>query len=365
MDIRDLLDERLLNQRISSQVPASPEKVVSELGAVQAQDYPASLWAIGLRSKSAKSDVEAVAARGGIARSWLNRGTLHFARSSDIRWMLKLFSPRLVRTAEARDRHLGLTDQTVAKTRALFRKALQGGRRLTRTEMYQVMAKGGVPASNNLGYHMLYRAAWDGVICFGPHSGKEPTFVLADEWLTDSPLFDRDQAVTELAARYYSSHGPATVKDFVWWSGLTVSDAKAGVTKAGSKLRRVEFGDEIYYAPADRRRRRADRTVHLLPAFDEYLLGYSDRSAILGGAETQAWIRKAKVVVVYSNGIFLPTLVVDGVVAGVWKRSVTKDHVVIEVNGFQELDKGRMSEAREAAEDYGRFLKTDASLKVV
>ena len=229
MDAQGILERRLLNQGVSSSC-SDPEAVLRTLGAVQAQDYPAALWAIGLRCKPrTKSDVEAAVVERKIARTWLMRGTLHFAASTDVAWMLKLFSPRLVRTAGARDRHLGLSDEIVKKTGLLFRNALQGGRRLARSEMYRVLEKGGVPSSNNLGYHMLYRAAWDGLICFGPHLGKEPTFVLAEEWLPKPRPLAPEEALKEIAVRYLSGHGPATVKDCSWWSGLTVSDVRLGM----------------------------------------------------------------------------------------------------------------------------------------
>ncbi len=363
MDVHDLLNSRLLNQQISARGP-NPEAILKDLGAVQAQDYTAALWAVGLRCKScSKSDVEAAVAGRKIARTWLMRGTLHFAPSSDIKWMLRLFSPRLVRTAESRDRHLGLTDETVRKTRSLFRRALRGGKHLTRSAMYEVMERGGVPASNNLGYHMLYRAAWDGLICFGPHTGAEPTFVLADEWLPKQAPLGRKQALAEMVVRYFCSHGPATVKDFVWWSGLTVSDARLGIEKAHSKLREEIVDGTTYYVPRRPTGKAvAQRSVYLLPAFDEYLVGYADRSAILGAKETQKWIRDANVAVVHSNGIFLPTLVVEGTVAGVWKRANAKAGLTVTLLPFRKLTAEQMAEVREQVENYGRFFETAATL---
>lgn len=366
MDVQGILEHRLLNQYISSDARQEPESVLAHLGAVQAQDYPAALWAIGLRSKSGtRSDVEAAVTKRKIARTWLMRGTLHFASSSDVGWMLKLFSPRLVNTAIARDRHLGLSDETVKKTKSLFRRALQGGKRLSRTDMYRVMERGGVPATDNLGYHMLYRAAWDGLICFGPHSGKEPTFVLAEEWLSKSAPLDYERALTEIVIRYFSSHGPATIKDFVWWSGFRMSDARRGIEEASSKVREEVVGGVSYYTASGSPGGKAtQRSVHLLPAFDEYLLGYSDRSPTLRSEETQKWIRNAKVVVVHSNGIFLPTVVVDGVVAGIWKRINAKGKMVITLIPFRKLSAKQKAEVREEVESYARFFETSATLRI-
>lgn len=337
---------------------------MKDLGAAQAQDYMAALWAVGLRCKSyTKSDVEAAVLGRKIARTWLMRGTLHFAAASDIKWMLKLFSPRLVHTAEQRDRHLGLTDETVKKTRSLFRSALQGGKQLTRSTMYEVMERGGVPASNNLGYHMLYRAAWDGLICFGPRLGAEPTFVLADEWLPEQSSLDHERALGEIVGRYFCSHGPATVKDFVWWSGLAVSDARLGIENAHRKIKEETFNGATYYVPAHPTGRTTEqRSVYLLPAYDEYLVGYADRSAILGVEDARKRIHDAKASVVHSNGVFLPTLVVDGTVAGVWKRANTKAGVTITLSPFRRLAAKQMAEVREQVGDYGRFFGTVATL---
>ena len=363
MDVQGILERRLLNQHISSG-GRDPETVLRDLGAIQAQDYPAALWAVGVRCKTmTKSGVEAAVAAKKIARTWLVRGTLHFAASSDIAWMLKLVSPRLIHTAEARDQHLGLSDEMVRKVESLFRKALQGGRRLGRTEMYRVMEKGGVPASDNLGYHMLYRAAWDGLICFGPHAGREPTFVLAEEWLPRSAPLDHEEALAEVVSRYFCSRGPATVADCAWWSGLRVSDIRFGIEKASSRLREEVVDGSSFNIPRNPAGRATkEGSYHLLPAFDEYLLGYQDRSATLGSREAQKWIGNANVMVAHSNGIFLPTVVVDGTVAGVWKRVIAKKGIRVALTPFRKLNAGQMAEVRERVGAYGRFFETDAAL---
>lgn len=364
MDAQGILEQRLANQGISSS-GSYPEDILKRLGAMQAQDYPAALWAIGLRCKPlTRSDVEAAVVERKIARTWLMRGTLHFAPASDMAWMLKLFSPRLIRTAEARDRHLGLSDGTVKKTRSLFRRALGGGKSLTRSEMYQVMEKGGVPSSGNLGYHMLYRAAWDGLICFGPHSGKEPTFVLAEGWLPRQPPLSREEALGEIVARYFTGHGPATIRDFAWWSGLTVSDAKLGMERAAQMLKEEVVDGAVYYMPKRGTWKSVSgRSVHLLPAFDEYLLGYADRTAVMGSGGTKERARRATATVVHSNGVFLPILVVEGTVAGVWKRSSTRAGLAITLSPFRKLSAEQTAEVTGQVERYGRFFGTPAVLK--
>jgi Winged helix DNA-binding domain len=203
MENEDITSTRLSNQHINLDSTAkSPGDVLTSLGAMQAQDHPAALWAIGLRCENSttKRDVEEAIAKREISRTWLMRGTLHFASSHDIHWMLRLFAPRLLSTAISKDRHLGLGDGVIKRAEELFAKALRGNRQLTRDKMYKVLEKGGIHTTGMLGYHMLYRAAWDGVICFGAHEGKQPTFQLLDERIPSKRELSNAQALAELAS---------------------------------------------------------------------------------------------------------------------------------------------------------------------
>jgi hypothetical protein len=361
LEIGDITGSRLSNQHISPATRArSPEDVLSSLGAVQAQDYPAALWAIGLRCEDSptRADVEEAMARKKISRTWLMRGTLHFAPSPDIHWMLKLFAPRLINTAIARDRHLGLGDDVIRRAKDLFATALKREGQLTRDDMYKVLEKGGIQIEGNLGYHMLYRAAWDGLICFGAHEGKQPTFELLDKRVANVRKLSNRQALAELAKRYFTSHGPATIKDYVWWSGLTVSDAKAGIEGASPGLESVQLQEKTYYMAKNLPSRGGDDgRVHLLPAFDEYLVGYADRSAVLGGAEAQRMLKSGKVYFTTSNGIFLPVVVADGEVVGTWKRRAEKGRALVTIRPFVKLDEQRKNGATAAAEKFGDFLE--------
>jgi hypothetical protein len=365
MEKDDIASSRLSNQRISLNSSAkSPGDVLASLGAIQAQDYSASLWAIGLRCRDSttKSDVEEAIAKREISRTWLMRGTLHFALSHDINWMLRLFAPRLLNTALSRDRHLGLGDDAIKKAEDLFQKALKGNRQLTRDEMYKVLEKGGVEIAAGLGYHLLYRAAWDGILCFGAHEGKQPTFELLDERMAKRRELSTAQALAELASRYFTSHGPATIKDYVWWSGLKTSDAKIGIEGASPGLASEEMDGKTYYMARKQPKPDKDpRRVHLLPAFDEYLVGYSDRSAMLGNPGTQRMLRSGKIVFTHSNGIFLPVVVSEGEVVGTWKRRSEKDKVVVVIRPFVRLDEARAEEVREAAKRYADFLEVRIS----
>jgi len=359
MDRGDIARGRLSNQHINLNSSKSAEDVLTSLGAIQAQDYPAALWAVGLRcgGSTTKADVEEAIAKRKISRTWLMRGTLHFAASLDIDWMLALFAPRLVNTAISRDRNLGLGDDVVGKAEDLFARALKENKQLTRDEMYRVLEKGGVGIEGNLGYHMLYRAAWDGIICFGAHQGKQPTFELLHERIGSKRKLSSGDALVELASRYFTSHGPATIKDYAWWSGLKVSDAKAGIEGASSRLASEEIDGKTYFVGKNTPRPSShEKRVHLLPAYDEYLVGYSDRSAVLGNEDTQRMLRSGEILLTHSNGIFLPVVVANGEVVGTWKRRADKGKVVVTIRGFTKFDEDLVKGAKEAASRYADFL---------
>jgi hypothetical protein len=193
------------------------------------------------------------------------------------------------------------------------------------------------------------------VLCFGPRDGKQPTFVLLEEWVPPARSLEREEALAEIAKRYFAGHGPATLQDFVWWTGLKVSDARAALALAASHLERAGAGElwtgrEI---PAEN----GGSVVHLLPGFDEYLVGYRDRSAALAPDH-------APKIVPWSNGMFLPTLVVQGRIAGTWKRTIQKQAVTVTVSPFRLLKKTEARGLAAAAERYGRFLGLPAELTV-
>jgi hypothetical protein len=287
------------------------------------------LWAIGLRTKGAtEASVERALADRSIVRTWPLRGTLHFVAAEDVRWMLTHFAPRKIAQAAPRFRQLALDDRTVARSARLFVKALEGGGRLTRPDMYALLERAGIATANSRGLHILWRCAHDGLICFGPREGKQQTFVLLDEWVPRGRILSRDEALAELAQRYFTSHAPATLKDFTWWSGLSAADARAAAATCSGQARGRAGGA----AP----RILSPRAV-LLPPYDEYTVAYVDRSAALDPAHRA----------VARNAIFSPTILLDGRIAGTWSRTETSKDVRVSTRPFRAL---RAREAR-ALED--------------
>ena len=342
----DVARRRLHNQLITRHSFEKPGDVVRWMGAVQAQDYRGGLWAVGLRVPDAtEADVERAIAERNIVRTWPMRGTLHFVAPEDVRWMLELLTPRVVARSAGRHRQLGLDDATFSRSRRAVERALRDGRRLPRTAAYRALEAAGIATTGQRGIHILGWLAQKGVVCFGPREGKQQTFVLLDEWVPAARALERDEALGELAERYFASHGPATLQDFTWWSGLTVADARSGLGMVASQfLHEVVDGRTYWFsssAPAEKGAR-----AHLLPVYDEYTVAYKDRSAVLD----PAYARQT------GNGIFSPIVVIDGWVAGTWKRTLDKQAVTVVPDLFTPPSKTESRALAAAAERYGAFL---------
>ena len=356
--MEDIPARRLLAQRIAAPSEGSVTDLVSHLGAMQAQDYRSALWAIGLRiGGSTEATVEQAIADRQIVRTWPMRGTLHFVAAADAHWMLELLTPRVIAAAAKRAEQHGLDEPTFRRCRRICIDALTGGTALTRGDLFAKLEAAGVSTESQRGYHIVWRLAQERLICFGPHAGKQPTFVLLDEWVGSAPSRPRADALRELAERYFTSHGPATLQDFVRWAGLKITDARAGIQDA--ELSHATIDSVTYWMStrAVQQRKEPSRAAYLLPAFDEYLLGYGDRSAVLDDLH-------AGKIVPGNNGIFLPTVVVNGRVVGTWKRQPRGKAVVISVQPFAKLPKSSEPAIKAAAERYSAFVGKSVEVRI-
>ena len=260
----DIAALRLQNQCIQAPRFERPEDAVYWMGAMQAQDYNHGVWAVGLRTRAATlSGVERAVAAGKLLRTWPMRGTLHFVAAGDAKWMLSLSGERTLAAARGRHAQLGLDAAVFTRSQHLVTAALQGGKCLTRAQMMQVLEQGGVSTAGQRGIHILGQAAVSSLICFGPKEGKQQTFVLLDEFAPNSRTLPRGEALAELAGRYFASHGPATVRDFAWWAGLTLTDARAGLA-AVNGLSSISIDSTEYWLAADALR---PCQPHFLPAY--------------------------------------------------------------------------------------------------
>jgi hypothetical protein len=345
-----LAAQRLRQQRIGHNPFASAAETVRWFGAVQAQDYLGSLWAVGLRTRGAtETSIEQAISERRIVRTWPLRGTLHLVAAEDVRWMLDLCAPRtLARSTPRLKREYGIDSRTVASSRKVLSDALRGGNCLSRPELYRRLEGAGIATKASRGLHLLWWHAHEGLICVGPRAGKQQTFVLLEEWLPAAQPRSRDESLAELARRYFMSHGPATVQDFAWWSGLTMADAALALEMVAKELAAATVDDQTYWQAPDVGTTRAARGCHLLPAYDEYTVAYQDRSAIM----TSKVAARAD----SGHGIFFPPLVIDGQVAGTWSRVLKKDAVAITCRLFAPLDRRQQQALAAAARRYAKFL---------
>jgi len=340
-----LTHQRLHHQQISAPALTKAEEVVNWLGAVQAQDYLGSLWAIGLRMQQAtEASIEQAIAARTIVRTWPMRGTLHFVSPRNVRWMLNLLTPRVIARCAGLYKQAGLDKAIFAKSRKLFIKALEGGGQLSRNEMYEVLEQGNISTTDQRGLHIIGHLAQEGLLCLGTRKGKQQTFVLLDEWIPSPGILEREEALAELTQRYFASHGPATINDYAWWSGLTIADAKAGLEMVKSQFDFEVIEDTTYWMGQNRPAKIKSSGTHLLPAYDEYTVAYKDRSAVLNPVHEQ----------LARNGIFNPVIVSDGKVVGTWKRTINKSNIVIEAKHFD--TPAQSSLHQRAVENYAKFM---------
>ena len=340
--------------------PSGVADVVEWFGAMQAQDLASVLWSLGARLPryTEKQVIEALERREGL-RTWPMRGTVHLIPPADARWMLDLMGVRALAGAAQRRLALGLDEKTADRAVDVLRAALQGGKRLTRGACVAALTDAGVTTAGQAAYHLLWYASQRGVTCIAPNSGKEQTFVLLDEWATDPRRPDRDEALAIMAVRYFRGHGPTTRQDFAGWMGMTVTDVKRGIAAAGDALTSVRVDDvEMYLPPAllDAPRD-VEPGFRALPGFDEYLLGFKDRTLMVDDAHKQA-------IIPGGNGIFQATIVRSGRVIGTWKRTLApRNRVVVEVRPLVAFRAADRKKTETALAPFARYLERDLEVR--
>jgi hypothetical protein len=357
MTSKEISHLRLINQKIANTDFKSAGEIVSWMGAIQAQDFSMAKWAAGLRiQESTAEDIEASFDKGEIIRTHVMRPTWHLVAAGDIYWMLELTAPQIKAAMKSRHKELELTEPLVAKCFRIIEKALIKEHNMTREALVMEFDKAGFTGNNNRYAHILLKAEIEGLICSGPLKNNKPSYTLLSERVPVRKVLSKEESLAELAIRFFRSHGPATLKDFVWWSGLPVTDARKGLDAVKSGLFSEKTGLEEYWFANPSSNRSAKKTsIHLLPAYDEFLIGYRDRSASLPVLHNKATVS--------DNGIFYPIIVRNGKVIGLWKRVVKKDKIVIEINLFRSLNKSDLSRIRQKAKEFGYFLKKETEVK--
>lgn len=346
----DIAHYRLVNQQIVQTPFTKPQEVVAWMGAMQAQDYAMAKWAIGLRVPNATNQtIEHAIDRAEIIRTHILRPTWHFVSANDIRWMLDLTAPHLYKAAGSMFRQMELTDEIFfRKSNKIIEQVLQG-RQLTRQEIMVELQKSGITTNGLRAAHFMFKAELDAVVCNGSMRGKQFTYALLDERVPTSKTLHREEALATLAKRYFTSHGPATLQDFVWWSGLPVADARAGLASVKSMLNDEKIGQQEYwYSNSPILKNDRIHSIHLLPAFDEFMVSYKDRRTSLNPLHYDQTIT--------GNGIFKPIIVVNGKVTGIWKRTIKKEKVLLETLFFNPSEKIENEILNSAIKSYGEFL---------
>jgi hypothetical protein len=358
-DSIDIPRLRLYNQHISRPTFTRPEQVVAWLGAVQAQDFAAAKWALGLRTHGlTDAAVEQAFNAGALLRTHILRPTWHFVAPADLRWMLALTAPRVRAFNATYDRKFALDEAVFRRSNAALEQALQGGRQLTRPALQSALQQAGIPTDELRSTLLVMRAELDGVLCSGPRQGRQFTYMLLEERVPPVPPLAREAALAELARRYFVSHGPATVRDFAWWSGLTLAEAGSGLEAVKSELVSETVAGQTYWFDASMPAEEENaRDVYLLPNFDEYTVAYADRSAISTATDLKALDMR--------EGILSYIIVINGQFAGTWKRVLKKNEAIISLQPFIPLTEAHQQAAALAANEYGAFLELPVALKSV
>jgi hypothetical protein len=341
--------ERLHNQHITAPGSRQAAELVAWFGAVQAQEIPAAKWALGLRMPdgATATEIDRALDDGRIVRTHVMRPTWHFVAAGDIHWMLQLTAPRVHRALGFANRYYELDAATRTRAAKIIERALRDGESLTRAELGGCLSRAGLAAKGPRLAMLAIHAELQGIVCSGPARGKLQTYALLAGRVPTVTRLSRDEALAELTRRYFRSHGPATVRDFVWWSGLITADARRGLDIVGGERR--EIGACSYWTVAERPvRRRPKATVHLLPIYDEYLVAYRDLHAVP---------RRSG-----SGGVLEQAIVVAGQVAGTWKPAVRPDGVSVAVMTQRALTRHERRGLTDAAVRYGRFLQRPVSV---
>ena len=344
---------RLLNQQLSNPLFREPKELVSWMGAMQAQNYSMVKWAVGMRLKSATIQaVEKALREGEILRTHVMRPTWHLVAAEDIRWMLKLSAQRIILANDsfAKGYDLDIPNEVYTKAHDLLEKILCGKKSLTKQEIAEHFNRSGIVADNHRMTRFMARAEQEGIICSGEDRGSKCTYALLEERVPSMPELTKDESLARLARSYFRSHSPAVLQDFIWWSGLPVSDAKQAVYLIASELTTEQWKEQTWYIhDTCRTRGKLSGHIHLLPSYDEYLLGYKDRTDVL----PLEHYSKAFT----NNGLFFPIVLHNGQVIGNWDKSVKKKSVDLKYSWFRQVADMNEETLERERQKFTRFLE--------
>ncbi len=354
----NIVNQRLLNQGLLNPNFEKPEEIVDWLGAVQAQEFPAAKYGLGIRLKdSTDQSVEKAFNEGKFLRTHVMRPTWHFVMPEDIVWMQELTSKKVKAAMASYNRKLELTDEIFAKATSLITKSLKGKNYLTRQQLKtKLLDELKIETDVQRLAHLIFWPELDGLICSGPKIGKQLTYALVSERASQAKKLSREESLAKLTYKYFSSHGPAQVIDFSWWSGLIQKEISEGLSYNEGKLTSETIDGKIYWFSKQTKEKQIEK-AHLLSIYDEYTIAYRDRSAL--GAER--YMEK-----LLSLGNWLTAVVIiNGVLVGTWKRVIKKDKIEVKINTFKDLNSKEKELVETAVKDYGKFMESTISIAVI
>jgi hypothetical protein len=359
LEAQKIVPIRMRNQRLWGHPLDTPEAAVRWLVAMQSQEFRPAKWAVGQRTAGAtNAALDRAYAEGAVLRTHILRPTWHFVAANDLRWLMALSGPRVHALNAFMDQRLELDASVVARTNALLGKALAGGRHLTRTELGACLNDASIPASGQRLAYIVMRAELDSVICSGAPRGKQHTYALFDERVPPGSTFDRDQALAQLTEQYFTSRGPATLKDFLRWSSLTAKDGRRGLELAGSKLEHEVVDARTYWfaaSPTVSGRKPASPRIDLVQIYDEYVMGYSESRDLIQLPGTSTNLFQGRV-------IFPHAILLDGLLVGRWRTVMSARSGVVETQLSRPLDPAEEQALGDAVQRYGAFVEMPVTL---
>ena len=356
--IPGIIHQRLFNQQLLDPQFTHAAELVKWIGAMQAQDYTMCKWAVGVRTPGSTDKlIENEIGSGKIIRTHVLRPTWHLVHIDDIRWMIELTAERINKKAGTMNRQLELDDKIFKKSNKILYGLLRNGEQLTREEIMKVFEKKGIATNDIRGAHLMFRAELDMIVCNGARRGKQFTYTLFDCRIPPSKKIKKNEALAKLALKYFSAHGPATLQDFTWWSGLSLTESKLALEFVKPDLISEKKEDSIYwYREHPKNLKTAKGIIHFLPAFDEWIIGYAERSHSLA----LEFSRKT----ILSNGIFKAVILLDGIVIGLWRKVDKNKTVFIEVEWLGNNNSIKKKLLINKTEEISKFLETDLQLLI-
>ncbi len=339
---------RLHTQQIAQQQFQQPNELLNWMGAMQAQDYEMSKWAVALRLPDANENkIETALNNGELIRTHILRPTWHIVSAENHRWMMDLSAPQLIRTLNSYAKRDDVDDKTLLKAEKIILKILAKNNHCTRDEIMAVLQKEKINTDGYRSAHIMFHAELNGLVCNGIRKGKEITYALLDERILQSKKISRDEALAKLATIYFQSHSPATLKDFSWWSGLNQTDAKKAIDFISKILEKIEVGEQTYFVFHSKEKIKPNSEIHLLPAFDEYIISYNHRLDVVDKIHSPKAFT--------NNGIFKPMIVHDGKIIGTWKRTITGKKLKTEILPFEKISKQTETEIERKMEEFKQY----------